>query len=250
MIEVASIVGTEVAAVVGTELAVSGGILTASVAGSWGTFGLSILAGVIVDCIISVLTDPTPQIEADLNKAPDENAAKMRAKFETIMNKAMELKHANTMGLRWKQLMAVLVIATGIFFAPAAQAGAVGTLLKGLGKATKEAAEKSPTVARLAKQYGDDAIVTLNRNPQRLEIVEQLGDDAAEELKSVNLQQITQPNADAPAANRSWLGTAPAPEKPPAAGCCARACPLPKTASPGIPPRSTGNFLAYQNIHS
>ena len=38
--------------------------------------------------------------------------------------------HINTMGLRWKQLMTVLIIATGMFFTPVAQAGVVDKLLK------------------------------------------------------------------------------------------------------------------------
>lgn len=90
LIEVAAIVGTEVATVVATELAVSGGILTASAVGGWGTFGLSLVAGVIVDYIISIFSDPTPQIEAELSKTLEENAAKMRAEFEKIMLKALD----------------------------------------------------------------------------------------------------------------------------------------------------------------
>ena len=90
LIEVAAIVGTEVATVVATELAVSGGILTASALGGWSTFGLSLVAGVIVDYIISIFSDPTPQIEAELSKTLEENAAKMRAKFEKIMLKALD----------------------------------------------------------------------------------------------------------------------------------------------------------------
>lgn len=90
LIEVAALVGTEIATVVATELAVSGGILTASALGGWGSFGLSIIAGVIVDYIISIFSDPTPQIEADLNKTLEENAAKMRAEFEKIMLKAFD----------------------------------------------------------------------------------------------------------------------------------------------------------------
>lgn len=102
----------------------------------------------------------------------------------------MALKHINTMGLRWKQLMTVLIIATGMFFTPVAQAGVVDKLLKTICKASKEtaellikeAAEKSSSIARLVKQYGDDAIVTLAKTPQRLKIVNQLGDDAAEAM--------------------------------------------------------------------
>lgn len=90
LIEVAAIVGTEVATVVATELAVSGGILTASALGGWSTFGLSLVAGVIVDYIISIFSDPTPQIEAELSKTLEENAAKMRAEFEKIMLKALD----------------------------------------------------------------------------------------------------------------------------------------------------------------
>lgn len=90
LIEVAAIVGTEVATVVATELAVSGGILTASAVGGWSTFGLSLVAGVIVDYIISIISDPPPQIKADLNKTLEENAAKMRAEFEQIMLKALD----------------------------------------------------------------------------------------------------------------------------------------------------------------
>lgn len=102
----------------------------------------------------------------------------------------MELKLINTMGLRWKQLMMALIIATGMLFTPVAQAGVVDKLLKTICKASKEtaellikeAAEKSPTIARLVKQYGDDAIATLGKNPQRLKLVDQLGDDAAEAM--------------------------------------------------------------------
>lgn len=90
LIEVAAIVGTEVATVVATDLAVSGGILTASAVGGWSTFGLSLVAGVIVDYIISIISDPTPQIEAELSKTLEENAAKMRAEFEQIMLKALD----------------------------------------------------------------------------------------------------------------------------------------------------------------
>ncbi len=45
-----------------------------------------------------------------------------------------------------------------------------------------EAAEKSPVVARLVRQYGSESLVTLARTPGRVQLVEQLGDDAAEAL--------------------------------------------------------------------
>lgn len=88
-----------------------------------------------------------------------------------------------------KMLMLLLVVAFTMS-APVAHAGLVSDVLKRLGKAgaslvddvLKEAAEDSPTIARMLKQYGDEAIVTLSRNPERIKLVESLGDDAAEAL--------------------------------------------------------------------
>lgn len=54
----------------------------------------------------------------------------------------------------------------------------------------KEAAERSPAVARIVRQYGPEAIVTLARNPNRVRLVERLGDDAAEAmLKHANIAE-------------------------------------------------------------
>lgn len=106
------------------------------------------------------------------------------------------------MRLRWQQFLMALAVAAALFLAPAAQAGvateAVESLIKMISKASgevaekliKEATKKSPTVARLVEQYGDDAIITLSKHPQRIKIVESLGDDAAEAmLKHANIAE-------------------------------------------------------------
>ena len=64
-------------------------MLATSAAAGWGTFGISLVAGVIVDWIISFFNDPTPKIEAELGKKLEENAATMRAEFERIMLEAL-----------------------------------------------------------------------------------------------------------------------------------------------------------------
>lgn len=89
MMDVAAIVGSEVAGYVCTQVAISSGVLATSAAAGWGTFGISLVAGVIVDWIISFFNDPTPQIEAELGKKLEENAATMRAEFERIMLEAL-----------------------------------------------------------------------------------------------------------------------------------------------------------------
>ncbi len=90
----------------------------------------------------------------------------------------------------WLLLLPTLVVMSGY----TAQAGVASEALEFLFKrvaragaaATRslvsEAAEKSPVVARLVRQYGEESLVTLARTPGRVRLVEQLGDDAAEAL--------------------------------------------------------------------
>ena len=91
----------------------------------------------------------------------------------------------------------LLVMAGVLVSAPAAEAGVVSELLKGLAKAGKyvksaldDAIRQSPVMARLVEQYGDEAVVILTRNPERMRLVENLGDDAAEALlKHTNIAE-------------------------------------------------------------
>ncbi len=63
----------------------------------------------------------------------------------------------------------------------------VGTVADDAGRLlVKEAQHTSSAIARLVTQYGDDAIVTLAKNPKRVQLVERLGDDAAEALLKHN----------------------------------------------------------------
>lgn len=89
MYMLASNVGGEVAAVVATNMAVSAGILTASAAGGWATCGISLVAGVLVDWVVGIFTDPKPELEKELNKQLRANAAQMRAQFEACMGKML-----------------------------------------------------------------------------------------------------------------------------------------------------------------
>lgn len=72
----------------------------------------------------------------------------------------------------------------------------VRVVTSGGGKAARnfvgELAEQSPTWARLVRNYGDDAVVTLARHPERVQLVHTLGDDAAEALlKHTNIAENT-----------------------------------------------------------
>ncbi len=88
-------------------------------------------------------------------------------------------------------LLLLLLVAMSGYTAQAAVASeALEFLFKRIARAgasatrslVSEAAEKSPVVARLVRQYGEESLVTLARTPGRVRIVEQLGDNAAEAL--------------------------------------------------------------------
>lgn len=85
MYELAANLGGEIAAVLATKMAISGGIITASAGVSWATFGISIVAGVVVSWIVDLIVDPKPELEAKLNAQLEDNAGRMRARFEEVM---------------------------------------------------------------------------------------------------------------------------------------------------------------------
>lgn len=85
MYEVAANLGGEIAGALATQMAISGGIITASAGTSWATCGISLVAGLVVTWIVSIVVDPTPELEAQLNKQLENNAADIRKKFEEVM---------------------------------------------------------------------------------------------------------------------------------------------------------------------
>lgn len=78
-------VGAEILASVATNMAVTTGILSASAVSGWATFGISTVVGGVVAILVNVFTDPTPEIEAELNKQLAQSAASLRAQFEQSM---------------------------------------------------------------------------------------------------------------------------------------------------------------------
>lgn len=90
MYELAANLGGEVAAVLAAKMAISGGIITASAGTSWATFGISIVAGVVVSWAVEMIVDPKPELEAKLNAQLEENAGHMRERFEQVMLEVLE----------------------------------------------------------------------------------------------------------------------------------------------------------------
>ena len=83
-------VGAEILASVATNMAVTTGILSASAVSGWATFGISTVVGGVVAILVNVFTDPTPEIEAALNKQLTQSAASLRAQFEQSMFDVLE----------------------------------------------------------------------------------------------------------------------------------------------------------------
>ena len=50
-----------------------------------GKIALAIVAGVVVSWIVDMIVDPKPELEAKLNAQLEDNAGRMRARFEEVM---------------------------------------------------------------------------------------------------------------------------------------------------------------------
>ncbi len=79
--DLASFIGAEAA----TQLAVSTGILATGSAFSWGTFGISLGVGIVVDVIVRWIMDPSEKVEQQLNEALDKAAEEQSAQFRKAM---------------------------------------------------------------------------------------------------------------------------------------------------------------------
>ena len=93
--EIASNVGGEVAAMVAVQLATSAGILGTTTALSWETFGISLVAGVIVDVIVGKIVDAKGKVKqklvASLETERDDLKAKLRdALMEALRKRRVE----------------------------------------------------------------------------------------------------------------------------------------------------------------
>ena len=93
--EIASNVGGEVATMVAVQLATSAGILGTSTAISWGTFGISLAAGIVVDVIVGKIMDAEGKVKqklvASLEAERDDLKAKLRdALMEALRKRRVE----------------------------------------------------------------------------------------------------------------------------------------------------------------
>lgn len=80
----------EAVGMLAANMAVTSGILSASALSGWATFGISAVAGGVVAYIVNLATDPSPQIEAELNNQLAQSAAQMRRQFETSMQAVLD----------------------------------------------------------------------------------------------------------------------------------------------------------------
>lgn len=85
-----SLVGGEIAAAVAVQLATSAGILGTGAVCSWETFGIGLVVGVIVDCVVGWIMDPSGKLQAKLDEQVRATAASQKELFIKAMMTALE----------------------------------------------------------------------------------------------------------------------------------------------------------------
>lgn len=88
--EIASNVGGEVAAMVAVQLATSAGILGTSTAISWGTFGISLAAGIVVDVIVGKIMDSEGKVKQMLTDSLEAEWDDLKAKLRDALMEALK----------------------------------------------------------------------------------------------------------------------------------------------------------------
>lgn len=96
--EATSLVGGEVAAYAAIQLATSAGILGAGTTFSWPTFGIGLVAAVLVDVVVGWAMDTTGKIKNQLDDQVRKTAADQKKRFREAMLKAL-----NTRKSEWEK---------------------------------------------------------------------------------------------------------------------------------------------------
>lgn len=88
--EAISLVGGEIATAVAVQLATSAGILGAGGIAAWETFGIGLVVGVVVDCVVGWIMDPSGKLQAKLDEQVRSTAASQKELFIKAMMTALE----------------------------------------------------------------------------------------------------------------------------------------------------------------